>query len=90
MPGLIVRGFPLVLVHKGEKSDAELEDHLKRVRSDTAIVTVTLATALLSEIQGILNFPSVSQELRYLWGILGAYWNKPSDLYAQRYEKLLG
>lgn len=89
MPGLIVRGFPLVLVHKGEKSEAEFEDHLKRVRSDTVVATLSLTTALLSEIQGILNFPSVSQDLRYLWGTLGAYWDKPSDLYARRYEKLL-
>lgn len=89
MPGLIVRGFPLVLAHKGEKSEAELEDHIKRVRSDTVVATLTLTIALLSEIQGILNFPSVSQDLRYLWGTLGAYWDKPSDLYAQRYKNLL-
>ena len=89
MPGLIVRGFPLVLAHKGKKSEAELEDHIKRVRSDTVVATLTLTIALLSEIQGILNFPSVSQDLRYLWGTLGAYWDKPSDLYAQRYKNLL-
>jgi len=87
--GLISRAFPQVLAHTGLIPDQWLRERLEQVRSRTVVTTVTLMIALLSEIQGILKFPSISQELSYLWTLLGAYWKVPEDLYKRRYQSLL-
>lgn len=87
--GLITRAFPQVLVHTGAIPDQLLRERLEQVRSSTIVTTVTLMVALLSEIQGILKLPSISEDLSYLWTLLGAYWKDPEDLYKRRYQSLL-
>jgi hypothetical protein len=87
--GLITRAFPQVLVHSGLIPEQKLQERLGQVRSSTIVTTLTLTVALLSEIQAILKFPSINQELCYLWTLLGGYWKDPDDLYKRRYQSLL-
>lgn len=87
--GLITRAFPQVLVHSSLMPEKLLEERLVQIRSSTIVTVLTLTVALLSEIQAILRFPSIGADLRYLWTVLGTYWNEPKDLYARRYDSLL-
>ena len=88
--GLITTAFPQVLVHNGSISESMLQERLLQVRSNTVVATITLTVALISEMQGIIKFPLISQELTYLWTLLGKYWKDPDDLYTRRYQSLLG
>jgi len=87
--GLISRAFPQVLVHIGLIPEQMLRERLEKVRSAGIVTSMTLTVSLLSELQGILKFPSISSDLSYLWTILGAYWKDPDDLYKRRYQSLL-
>ena len=87
--GLITRAFPQVLVHSGLIPEQSHQEHLDKARSSSVVTSVTLTVALLSEIQGVLKFPSIFQELSYLWTLLGKHWKDPEDLYKRRYQSLL-
>jgi hypothetical protein len=84
-PGLISRAYPLIIDLPPERID----EHIALRRSMFAMTTITLTVALLSEIQGILRFPEISERLKYLWGLLKELWVDPKDLYERRYQNLL-
>lgn len=72
-----------------KESDDSMDEYISRVRSSSLFQSITLILALLSEINGTLNLDK-SKDLKYLWTLIGEYFEEAKDLYALRYSTLLG
>lgn len=64
------------------------EDHLKKIRSDCVLHSITLVLCYFSEIELILNF-NAEKKLSYLWCIVSNYWPLAAEIYDRRYRNLL-
>ncbi|HKE85610.1 MAG TPA: hypothetical protein VKB50_17735 [Vicinamibacterales bacterium] len=83
-------GFAKQAGHLLKVPDAERDDTLKKYRSDGFFTAITLVLALLSEIQIACRFEDgLDARLKYLWGIVAAYWGDADALYKRRYAELL-
>ena len=82
-PGLAVMGS-----HFLPSVSATKENNLKKLRSDCAFHSITLILAFFSEVENILKF-SHKEELKYLWTVVGEYWEYAKELYDRRYQSLL-
>jgi len=82
-PGLASRASHLLNPNMEEQKRV-----LNKFRSDCAMRTITLIIALISEIQIECNYDDFAKRVKYLWGILNAYWGEAKEIYESRYEGL--
>ncbi len=66
----------------------DIEDKMKKYKSDQVFTTINLVLALVSEVESHLHFGLV-ERIRYLWGILIEYSDEAKELYEKRYSSLL-
>jgi hypothetical protein len=62
---------------------------LEKYKSDCVITTVTLLTALVSELEVELDL-GLNERAKYLWGVLVPFWGASQEVYDLRYSTLLG
>ncbi|MGH9162564.1 MAG: hypothetical protein ACRD2X_21565, partial [Vicinamibacteraceae bacterium] len=79
-PGLARRGISVL---------EDDRDKLEKMRSDAAMLSSILLTALISEVQVEIRWPDTLPRVQYVWTILLSAWSITRDLYEQRYSQLV-